>query len=632
MILARPKSRDYKNIARPKGRDYGMKKINYIFYVLLFLLVLPDLKVGTTRILPDLKVGTTTAFAYPTSVKKTLSLGLSQATGGMSITDDDRYLFVAHTDSLKMIDLGKFALASSQPATLSEDEGTDGNIGGIAFSPMNDYIYAAQDDGDLLRFNLNAITDDPVSSIIAADKTLVLMAIDQTAASPVLYIGNNTDSLLYISSPASGSSPTIINLKDTIQDANFTMNDILFAPDTDEVYIATSIGIVIYMAGSGSSAAAIELDSERKANIKALAATPDGTKVYAADSTNNQIEIISTSTHTAGTPIAIDTDDNSGLADIVVANVATPAGDIYGFVSGEQGITLFDTYDDTLFDLDTTNDANTYDPISTSYYGYLAASDDYYIYLSSGGGEISVITDKPYITSSSVSYADSAAATATALKSGGTTTITFQSDEAGTYAIRSGGSIDQSGTLLTDTSSATSGSVSAATDVSASFAYDTISSSLSEGSNTFFIFVTDSDNLVGRVGVTVTVDNPPLAVTIQSTGFGSGRAYVNFSRLTASDISYYNIYADTDAATVQTKTGVSATVTQPASGDTVEGSVSGLANGTTYYLAVEGVDSASTVGPRAYLLSNGSAASAVPQETVGPSGLSGETGGCSLVR
>lgn len=573
------------------------------------------------------------AFAYPNDEKAVLDLGLNQATGGIAITSDNRYLILAYTETLKRVDLGTWALTSSQPAALSEDDDTDGTIGGLAYVSSSSKVYAAQDDGDILSFSLSSITDDPSSSTMVSGSALTLMAVDTATSPSMIYVLDNTNDIVYFFQAGSSSTSGSINLKVALPSVTFSVKDMIFVPDAGaagELYIGTDAGRVLYAAAGGSTASVIDIDSTNGDDCVALAATPDGSKVYAVNSNDKSAEVITTSTHTKGT--AVDLSENSGLTDIVITEVSNPSGADYAFVSGQGGLSVFDTYDDDVFDFDTSNDAGTNDPIDIDNYGYLLASSDGYVYMSTGGGDISVITDKPYITFSTPTYADSAGASAVSLGSGGTVTLTFQSDVAGTYEVRAGGNIDESGTLLTDTSSATSGSVSAATDTAVTFAYDTNSSALSEGSNDIFVFVTDSNSLVGRAAEAITVDTPPTAITINSTGFGNGRVYVTFSRLTASDIDHYNIYADTDAATVQTKSTASATATQPASGSTVIGVVSGLTNGTTYYIAVEAVDASSNTGPRAYLLSDGTAASAMPQVTVGPAGLTGETGGCSLIR
>ncbi|MBI2974577.1 MAG: WD40 repeat domain-containing protein, partial [Deltaproteobacteria bacterium] len=491
-------------------------------------------------------------YAYPTTIKKTVDLGIAQAADGLIISDDDRYLIVAAGETIKVIDLAKYALASNQPPVLSEDDDTDGNIGGMVFVPDDNIIYASQSDGDVLKMDFDTITETPESTTIAAGKTLTLMAADTSGASPTLYVLNNSDKIIYIYNPDSSSAATGVSLASAVTDVSFSVLDILFVSAANELYVAADAGRILFISSNGTVGSPIDIDITNGDDLEALTASEDGSKVYAVNSTDGTIEVISTSAHSVGTPIALDL--NSELKDVTLMDIFSPDGAVYGFVSGQDGISIFDTGDNSVVDLDETNDAGTDDPISTTYTGFLITSADGYTYMSSGGGEISVLTEKPFITLAAPTYADSSAASATTLQSGGTFALSFQSDVAGTYEIRSGGDIDESGTLLTDTSGATSGSVVAATDTALTFSYDTNSSLLSEGANTVFVFVTDADSLTGRAAATVTVDTPPGAVTINSTGFGNGRVYATFTRLTAADIDHYNIYIDTDAATVQTKT------------------------------------------------------------------------------
>ena len=218
------------------------------------------------------------------------------------------------------------------------------------------------------------------------------------------------------------------------------------------------------------------------------------------------------------------------------------------------------------------------------------------------------------------------------MKTGGSFTISFTSDKDGEYEVRGGGGLDGDGTLLIATGGEGSGTATADEEISLTFAYDDNDSAIDEGTNLVYVFVTDADDLTGHMAEEVTVDTPPAAITINGTGFGDERLYVNFDRLTAADIDYYNLYADVDYATVQTKTNKAATVDQPEEGDSVTGTISELENGITYYVAVEAVDTNGNVGIRSYKFTDGSAAVGMPQATIGPSALMGESGGCSLNR
>ncbi|PJA18598.1 MAG: hypothetical protein COX62_08455 [Deltaproteobacteria bacterium CG_4_10_14_0_2_um_filter_43_8] len=587
--------------------------------------------------------------AYPNEVKATLNLGLGSIVTGLAITSNNNDLFASYSDVLNDIDLGLWGLAANQPPALTSDDGTSGNIEGIVYSPDNSYIYAVQDNGHILTFFVNNITATPTVTKVTAleGKKLGPVAID-TSSTATLYIVDNANSLVYVWQAGKSELNATVDLKLAPDLTNvataFNVLDILFAPETNEVYVATDVGIVAYFSTDNiGNPNDFVLDDTKAADIGALAVTPNGSKIYAATGAQlppspdayPTIYVVSTSTHQeVASPMQLVNSENTAFTSMVTMSVHGGLAPVYGFVSGSKGVSVFNTTNNQFIDVDTSNACtSTCDPIATSSTsGPMIASGDNYIYLA-GSGNVLVITDNPWIDISDISYTDSTGAAATALQQGGSCAMTFQSDTTGDYTVMVGGTVEKTGTGVIDTNGASGGSVTADTDTIFTFNYDDNSSAFEEGDNTVYIFVTSSDNtnLKGRSADTVTVDTPPGEITISSTGFGNERAYITFGRLTANDISHYNLYSDTDATAVQTKTDVSATVSQVSAGSSVTGHMDGLTNGTTYYLAVEGVDAGGNVGPRAYLL-NGTSASAMPQETVGPAGLSGETGGCALVR
>lgn len=585
---------------------------------------------------------------YPNEVKATLALSLGSTVTGLAITSNNNDLFASYSDVLNQIDLGLWDLAAEQPSALTTDDGTEGNLEGIAYSPDNSYIYAVQDNGHILTFFVNNITATPTVTKITTleGKKLGPVAID-TSSTPTLYIVDNANSLVYVWQAGKSELSATVDLKLAPDLTNvataFNVLDIIFASDTNEVYVATDVGIVAYFSTSNTgNPNDFVLDDTKAADIGALAVTPDGSKIYAATGAQlppspdayPTIYVVSTSTHQeVASPMQLVNSENTAFTSMVTMDVYGGAAPVYGFVSGSKGVNVFNTSNEEFIDVETSNTCTTTcNPIATSNTsGPMISSGDNYIYLA-GSGNVLVITDNPWIDISDVSYTDSTGAAAVALQQGGSCAITFQSDTAGDYSVMVGGTVAKTGTSVIDINGASTGSVVADTDTVFTFNYSDNSSAFDEGDNTVYIFVTSSDdtNLKGRSAATVTVDTPPGEITISSTGFGNERAYITFGRLTASDISYYNLYSDTDASAVQTKTDASGTVTQTSSGSSISGHIDGLTNGTTYYLAVEGVDAGGNVGPRAFLL-NGASASAMPQETVGPAGLSGETGGCSLV-
>ena len=118
---------------------------------------------------------------------------------------------------------------------------------------------------------------------------------------------------------------------------------------------------------------------------------------------------------------------------------------------------------------------------------------------------------------------------------------------------------------------------------------------------------------------------------MRSAGFGNTRIYVNFDRLTESDMASYNVYVSTDRDEVLSMTDPTATVSQASSGSTMTAEVGGLVNGTTYFIAMEGVDEGgNTSENRTNKFADGTVATGLPEATVGPAGLLGEKG-CALV-
>lgn len=566
-----------------------------------------------------------TAQAYPSSERKSLSLGLSQSTQ-FAISDDNTSLYVCYGNTFQIVSTATFALlpTAQQPFAISTDTTTyPGNFTGLIYSAAANAVYCLQDNGKMIRYNLADVTAAPTIITVAAGKQLGFGVAD-TVGDDALYIVNVTDTSIIKYTISTGAVATIALTSLPIV-GGFTINNIVLVPQStvgaSEIYLSTNKGAVIYFNLSSLTPQIVTVDATSTHQLKGIYPTPNSLFLYVVDTNAVTVTKILVSSH-AVVNTGISMLPNGNLNQLLVTDVTNPTG-VYGYVVGTNSISIFDTANDTLFDfIVATTDK---DPLSVSGVGPMVSSTDAYVYISAASGNIGVVSDNPYVTVNSVTYPTGQ----TTVGVGQSVTVSFQADEVGTYTIRSGGGITADGTLLKDSSDNTSGTVAtAATAQSVVIPYDSNSAAFLEGANTVFFFVTDSSSNVGRMATTITVDTPPPAVTVLGSSFGNQKAYINFTRLTASDISYYRIYASTDATTVTTTTTVATTVTQ-GSDATLTGTVTGLSNSTLYYLAIDAVDNNGNVGPRTSTLSNGSSISATPQQTVGPAGLSGETG-CSL--
>lgn len=564
-------------------------------------------------------------FAYPSSERTdstgttpVVDVGLQQSEC-FSLSADDRYGFSGSGDTLQRVDLGTYALTATQFYDVSEDDDLSGSITDCVYSTTGNILYVGQDDGDLLTVDIDTLDSAPTST----DTTLVTisrMAITDDESTLFLYDANATT--LYQYTIATGTLKIAWDIADAYSPDSVSITDMVVVHNasgtSDRVYLATNLGeVVMVQENLATIGARIVIDSDGTDTISYVAVDPDNTYVYALNSTAKTLHRILVSASTV-TDFTDDLSENGTFKGMVITDVTNPTG-TYGFVSGSEGISVFDTSDLNIFDF--VSGGNPDEPFSISSSGPIFATGDGYVLVLAGGGELAVISDNPFVSATDTTYS-----AGSALTTGRSVTVTFEADEAGTYEFRSG-DIDQTGTRLTDSLGATTGTLTTAnTEQTATFNFADISDVVDEGDNTIFLFVTDADGNVGRKGFTLSVDSPPAAVSIESVTFGNGKLYLTFTRLTASDIDYYNIYADTDAATVATMATATTTINQASSGTTMTATVSGLTNGTNYYLAIEAVDDGGQVGTRST-----TSATTQPEATVGPAGLSGETGGCALV-
>lgn len=563
------------------------------------------------------------------------------------VLDGDEFLYVIFGDSIERVDLGKWALSGEEIPDLvdlsDEENGEDltGDVTGIAI--RGDFFYAAQTDGDLIVVDLNDITATP-DSIDLGESTFGAVVADPETGSDddKLYILDKTKNSVEVFDISEGKITSSIPLKDTQGTAvapralalvNFPTAS--SSSSVDKLYVASDRGLVFMISeGAASTSTTITLSSTNK-ELAILAPTPGGNFLLVGNTTDDTVHVINTATDAEVDTVSsqsgvnpIEISPNDGLRSIVVTEVADP-DDTYAYVTGSDGVTVVDldmatsSFDGfSLIDFNDKGSGDSEDePMTLSAIGgpIVASTTGDFLLTSNADASLSVISDNPFASIQSTSLGDGP------LTVGGSFTVTFQSDEAGTYEIRAGGDRTGSGTLLG------SGTVDAAdTDVTtAEVSYD--ASLFSEGRNRLFVLVTDASGHRGHDAVDIKVDTPPSSLEITEVGFGNEKVFVTFKRLNLEDMDLYRIYVDTSSDVVAAKAEVAGSITQPSSGDTVTARVSGLANGQLYFVGVEAVDKSGNVGPRATRLTTGALASATPEVTAGLAGILGE-GGCSLLQ
>ena len=583
----------------------------------VFAYILISLLAPSAHAYPDTEIDWTFGGAPP------FSFGVTATPSGFDLMSDTR-LAISYNKVLKLIDMGSYSEEASQPFDLSSDEDTNSIITAIAYVASTNEIVASQEDGTFLLFGLSDITAKPNFIVIAADESLGPIAVDSVRRTA--YVANNESRTISVIDLVSLTVTRTITLTIT-GSTSFKVTDAHYLEQTDEFYFTTDGGGVFYFVPEATTATLIDVDVAGDADLVALDQLTSGSypTLYVINATDTEAVKIDPQTHTVDAT-TIDLTPNADLTDITITNVSNPTA-VYAYVAGANGMSVINTATDEVFDFGTDPGVDREPLVLSAEPLFFQAStkSDGFIYAQFTTGGMGVISENPFVKVSSLTYSGGG----TSLGAGQSFTVTFASDRDGTYDIRVGGDNLASGTLLVDSSGASSGTITADTDTAVTINYDDNASLLAEGANAIWVFVTEGD-LRGRRSTEVTVDTPPPDVVISSTGFGNEKVYVNFERIDVEDMSTYNIYADTDPAAVLTKTDASATVAQPSSGSSVTGAVDGLTNGTLYYFAMEAVDANGNVSPnRTSTYADGSRVTGQPEATEGPAAASGEAG-CAL--
>ena len=567
------------------------------------------------------------AIAFPDEEVAVIDFGLTSSPLCFVMIGDEQ---AAVTDgiNLKLINMAQYALESTQPPTPQDDEdaendddnGTDtpGIINSIVYDSTHSRIWGAQDDGDVIYFDLNNISELPRVITVAEGKSLGPIAIDSNHN--YIAIGNSSEKKIHMMNT---SSQAVESITVTIaEEESITFTGATYA--NGHFFFSTSVGEIAYIEDAGTVASTIDVGDVALGKIGKY---PNENYLYVIDTTNNGVAKIDTSSLTVTKSATdIQLSENAELTSVVITEVTNPSA-TYAYVAGALGVSVINAGNDVVLDMNSESSTD-YEPIPTTATPFLMAassSTDGYVYSANSVATVSVFTANPWITIQSLIYSGGGSV----LTIGESATITFQSDLDGTYEIKSNGDVNASGTAIVDTSGSSTGSATSGTDIEFTFNYDDNSSAFEEGENNLFVFLTDADDNRGRKAAALTVDTPPPALNLISTGFGDERVYLTFGKLDVADIAHYYIYCDTDPTAVTTKSSASGQVTQPESDDNITTAIDGLINGETYYLAAEAIDNAGNVGVRTYAFSDGERVYARPEFTLGPLSFMGETG-CNI--
>ncbi|MFH1358054.1 MAG: hypothetical protein ABII18_13090 [bacterium] len=593
-------------------------------------------------------------------------------------TFQDEYLFSMTTDSTSflLIDLDTWASHATQPDAFTA------SVSDVALLPDGTTLIVGLSDGDIATLELDdedsfENTDETTSSDDDEDEEdtedhdsrQTNLSENMTSAGISFMVADPDDDIIYMINSSGyfmqynfstkvfsefaieDSSTATTNDDGSTTAGAYTPTDMVYAEASngDKILISTATGNIISISPTEAAYTITTLSSTATAYTTAnptfndMALTPDHDYAFIVDSDNNLVWVFSLisssfvdqqSSGTSLDPIEMaDNDDNTGFTHIAILEDGN--NDVLAYVSGETGLTVIDANnpDDAssttkVIDVETTETDE--DPIILSGTpGPLAttSSDTQYLLSANGDATISVLTENPWISITSISTEELVTETAS------TFTLTFQADIAGSYTIKANSNpLGTTGTALITATTFTdidTDITTAEIDVSN---FDR--TAFVEGINKIFVHVTDDEGRLGHTAIELTIDRPPEAVTITGVNFGNQKVFVTFTPSSDDDIAKYLLYAEeaenqtdpTCPGALTFTTNGTAKKINPAncSEDSCVGEITSLTNDTIYCIAALAEDNAEQQSPL-----SGFSTPIAPEQTVGPAGFLGETS-CSL--
>ncbi|MFA4875650.1 MAG: hypothetical protein WC690_09965, partial [bacterium] len=357
----------------------------------------------------------------------------------------DRRLIVSYGEVVKLIDVGSFTLEAVQPAALTTDDGTAGIISSIGFAGTQNEIIASQENGDVLFFNLSDIAAIPTVLVVATGDKLGPVFVDPGGR--YVYVADNTAHTIHVIDLTTQGVVSSVSLV-VPNVTTFNITDAAFSSTMQEVYFTTDVGALFFFPSGGGSATMINLgvNVTPRLSLPAIAVFPSGNAFYVVDTTTPTVIKIDATTRTKSGD-SIDISANLNPTDVAVTNVENPLG-VYAFVAGANGVSVINTATNEVFDLGIDPNID-FEPMPMSSQAFVLApssSSDGMVYVGFSTSGLGIISERPFAAITSIVYSDGG----TVLKQGGSFDITFKANATGTYEIRSGGSVDASGTVLVD--------------------------------------------------------------------------------------------------------------------------------------------------------------------------------------
>ncbi len=552
------------------------------------------------------------AAAYPTVDRGALTGGSS--TSGLAVSDDGRYIATSQRSEGGGLAIWDRLAPGEGPLLVDVCEAVD--VVWTSHITRGDAFYVACGTNEIVRVSLDTSTTPPTAR---ADTPI---AVGAEAESNVALAWVTGDTVVHVTSSATSLSWLhVVALADDAVDVATglpasnagTPIDVVLPGNTGRtpVVVAQSDGSLFWMTRTGTTWTAQSAQT-LVGTTTSIAADPDGVADFLLLTMSAGEAWALLQNSPSAFPSLFDDELTSPVAS---AFVARSSGFPVVWIAGSNN--TVNVLDDSGIWLESFDLASTGSPVAIA--PDPASTDS--VWVAGGDGTVRAVTDRPWVTSLSIEP--------TAVGDGEDFTVTFEVDSDCDWALRIDSGLSSNAGTSLSTGTATAGEPQTVTL--------NASTLTSEGDNRVVLFA-ELSGAVGVDSVVITLDTPPEAVSAFTAEPGDGRLLLNWTSSAEEDISTFRIYlsdvafakddaelptlalVDEDGADVDYPLDV--TAGEPSSSQST--SITGLANSSTYWVAIQAIDSAGNVGPLSDVLS------ASPEQTCGLVECYGDPGcGCS---
>lgn len=500
--------------------------------------------------------------SYPDTSIRTITVG----SGPTSLALTTAHIFVANSldDTVSVIDRNSYLVTDT-----------------IDVGQKPEHIIASSDYSKVYVANY----DDDSISVITVSTLTVTKTITGIGDGPRGMCLSVTGDKLYVACSLDDSVAVI----STASDAKVT--SIGAVGDAPYGLAATTDGYYLYVTlNAESTVAIIDLTTNSVTDTKVavgsapdgIAALPNGNYIYTANTSSDSLSQVSTSSKRVANTISNAGDGVSSIAVLSTGEYAIVTN------SNSSNVSVVSTLDNTVVDTIT---------VESSPSGIVRSEDDKYLFIANrGGNSVTQLEDQAHVVIDSVDKHY--------LNNTMTAQIVWQTTDAGDYQVEVGGDGTKGNGDIIEGPAAVTAGTPVTTDVAAA---DIIGG---DGVYKIYIYVTLPDTTVYKNHTRLVLDNslPAVPTGVTST-FGDESITLSWDETTESDLEGYNIHYGTTIGVYTTTVPVGAVSSH---------TLTGLTNGTTYYIVITAVDITGNESANSTEVSN------TPDKILGLSELVGE--------